>query len=189
MRGHSFHRYRDPRPLLPDDSSDESSLACVTSGSVCYASLSGEMTYKRKKYHVGDTHLKKGWRTKRRTKDLDQIDQDLQPATAEKLLQQDVDHEKPGLGQFYCVHCAKHFIDGTAFNEHVKGKPHKRRMKALETEPYSHEESDRAAGMGSYVQPKKRKMETMLPESVKNEESIDDIKKRAKLSATVGKKE
>ena len=29
--------------------------------------------YKRKKYHVGDTHLKKGWRTKRRTKDLDQV--------------------------------------------------------------------------------------------------------------------
>ena len=24
--------------------------------------------YKRKKYHVGDTHLKKRWRTKRRTK-------------------------------------------------------------------------------------------------------------------------
>ena len=29
--------------------------------------------YKRKKYHVGDTHLKKGWITKRRTKDLDQV--------------------------------------------------------------------------------------------------------------------
>ena len=29
--------------------------------------------YKRKKYHYGDTHLKKGWRTKRRTKDLDEV--------------------------------------------------------------------------------------------------------------------
>ena len=91
--------------------------------------------YKRKKYHVGDTHLKKGWRTKRRTKDLDQvnfdttmhynfkllillmpipinsyffpkIDTDLQPDNAEKLLKQDVDYDKPGLAQFYCVHCA-----------------------------------------------------------------------------------
>ena len=62
-------------------------------------------------------------------------------------------------------------------------------MKALETEPYSIEESERAAGMGSYVQPKKRKMETMLPESVKNEETIDDIKKRAKLSASVEMKD
>ena len=33
------------------------------------------------------------------------------------------------------------------------------------------------------MQPKKRKMETLLPESVKNEESIDEIKKRAKLMA------
>lgn len=31
------------------------------------------MVYKRKKYHYGDTHLKKKWRTKRRTKDLDQV--------------------------------------------------------------------------------------------------------------------
>jgi len=29
--------------------------------------------YRRKKYHYGDTHLKKGWRVKRRTKDLDQV--------------------------------------------------------------------------------------------------------------------
>lgn len=34
------------------------------------------MTYKRRKYHKGDTHLKKGWRTKRRTKDLDEVSLD-----------------------------------------------------------------------------------------------------------------
>lgn len=35
------------------------------------------MTYKRKKYHVGDTHLKKRWRVRNRKKDLDQIDSDI----------------------------------------------------------------------------------------------------------------
>jgi len=201
MRG-SFRQYRDPKPLiLEEDSADEcgtSSRAFVGSRS-CNSVKSGSSRiveemggpYKRKKYHAGDTHLKKGWRVKRRTKDLDQIDQDLAPQTVDKLLNQDVDYEQPGLAQFYCVHCAKHFIDGNAFNEHVRGKPHKRRMKALETEPYTIQESERAAGMGSYVQPKKRKMETLLPESVKNEESIDEIKKRAKLMAkpTESKKE
>jgi len=137
--------------------------------------------YKRKKYHVGDTHLKKGWRTKRRTKDLDQIDTDLQPDNAEKLLKQDVDYDKPGLAQFYCVHCSKHFIDTHAFHDHIKSKPHKRRLKALETEPYTIEESQRAAGMGSYVNPRKRKMETCIPDAVKAAETISDIKKRAKL--------
>ena len=38
------------------------------------------MPYKRRKYHFGDTHLKKQWRTKRKTKDLDEvsIDQSLE---------------------------------------------------------------------------------------------------------------
>jgi hypothetical protein len=40
----------------------------------------------------------------------------------------------------------------------------------------------RAAGMGSYRQPLKRKMETLLPESVKAGEDVETIKKRAKLS-------
>lgn len=33
-------------------------------------------------------------------------------------------------------------------------------MKALETEPFSHEEANRAAGMGSYVAPKKFEIKT-----------------------------
>jgi len=40
----------------------------------------------------------------------------------------------------------------------------------------------RAAGMGSYRQPAKRKMETLLPEAVKVGEDVETIKKRAKLS-------
>merc|ERR1712029_835836 len=53
-------------------------------------------------------------------------------------------------------------------------------MKALETEPYTIEESERAAGMGSYIPPKKRKMETLEPEAVKKGESLADVKIRAK---------
>ena len=102
--------------------------------------------YKRKKYHYGDTHLKKGWRTKRRTRDLDQIDTDLGEGKVEKLLAQEVDFDKAGLGQFYCVHCAKDFINPKAFQDHVKGKPHKRRLHALKTDPYTIEEANRAAG-------------------------------------------
>ena len=33
-------------------------------------------------------------------------------------------------------------------------------MKALETEPYSYEEAQRAAGMGSYIAPKKFEIKT-----------------------------
>ena len=75
----------------------------------------------------------------------------------------------------------KHFIDSHAFNDHIKSKPHKRRLKALETEPYTIEESEKAAGMGSYTNPRKRKMNTFLPDAVKAGETIGDIKKRAKI--------
>jgi len=111
------------------------------------------------------------------------VDEDLRGEQAAKLLNQEVDLDKPGLGQFYCVHCAKHFVDAHAFNCHVKGKPHKRRMHALKTEPYTIEESQRAAGMGSYVAPKKRAMETMTPAGMgKSSEELTSAKK-AKLSS------
>lgn len=131
------------------------------------------MTYKRKKYHYGDTHLKKKWRTKRRTKDLDQIDEDLKEENAEKLLKQQVDTDKPGKAQFYCLHCARYFINDQALNEHFRTKVHKRRMKALELEPYTIEESEKAGGLGSYTAPQKRKIETQKP--------ITEDCKRAKL--------
>ncbi|KAL0867866.1 hypothetical protein ABMA27_008556 [Loxostege sticticalis] len=118
------------------------------------------MTYKRKKYHHGDTHLKKRWRLRNRKKDLDQIDVDIKEENAEKLLNQDVDLDLPGSAQHYCIHCARYFIDDQALNEHFKTKVHKRRLKALELEPYSIEESERAAGLGNFKLPSKRKIET-----------------------------
>ncbi|RZF40614.1 hypothetical protein LSTR_LSTR007497 [Laodelphax striatellus] len=123
--------------------------------------------YKRKKYHFGDTHLKKRWRTKRRTKDLDEIDHDINHK-AEPLLNQEIDVDRPGNAQFYCLHCARYFISEEAMKDHFRTKVHKRRLKALELEPYSIEESERAAGMGSYIAPKKRKMQT---QPLKSEES------------------
>ena len=54
---------------------------------------------------------------------------------------------------------------------------------ALKTEPYTIEESERAAGLGSYHQAKKRKMETVLPNGMKAAMDIEEVDtiKRAKL--------
>ncbi|XP_066154286.1 zinc finger protein 593 homolog [Euwallacea fornicatus] len=118
------------------------------------------MVYKRKKYSSGDTNLKKKYRTKRRVKDLDQIDEDLKEENAKELLNQEIDFDKPGNAQFYCLHCARYFINSSALQEHFKTKVHKRRLKALQEEPYTIEDSERAAGHGSFSQPLKRKIET-----------------------------
>jgi len=111
--------------------------------------------YARKKQHKGENPLKAKYRTKRKTKDLDQIHEDMKPAKVKKLLKQDVDYDLPGAAQFYCIHCAKYFINESAMKEHNRGKPHKRRVKSLQVEPYTQAEAERAAGMGSYVAPKK----------------------------------
>ncbi|KAF5270063.1 hypothetical protein FQA39_LY08475 [Lamprigera yunnana] len=118
------------------------------------------MVSKKINNHRGKTHISKRWKTKRRTKDLDQIDKDLQPENAEKLLDQEVDLDKPGNAQHYCLHCARYFISDFALQDHFRTKVHKRRLKALEDEPYTVEESERAAGLGNFQFAQKRKIET-----------------------------
>lgn len=133
------------------------------------------MPYKRKKHHKGDTHLKRGWKTKRRTKDLDEIDEDLKGNT-KKLLNQEVDFDKPGAAQHYCVHCARYFINETALQSHFTTKVHKRRLKAIELEPYSIEESERAASKGNYILPQKRKIETVTRETLNEKNAAPKAK-------------
>lgn len=80
---------------------------------------------------------------------------------SDDLLKQDVDLEEAGFAQHYCLHCAKYFIDLKAMEDHFKTKVHKRRMKALEDEPYTEKEAELAAGHGSFsYKPPKRLMET-----------------------------
>ena len=67
----------------------------------------------------------------------------------------------------------RYFITDQALNEHFRTKVHKRRLKALELEPYTIEESERAAGKGSYLAPKKRKIETQTPVDETEQKSQD----------------
>lgn len=89
----------------------------------------------------------KRYKTKRRTRDLDLIFNDLSsPEKIEKLKQQPEDENLPGLGQYYCVQCAKYFLDNTALKGHLRGKVHKRRVKELSINPYTNLESEAATG-------------------------------------------
>ncbi|XP_048469033.1 zinc finger protein 593 isoform X2 [Rhincodon typus] len=100
---------------------------------------------KRIRNHNSDKKksVSKQWKTKRRTKDLDQIHEDMKPENADKLLHQEIDYDAIGNAQFYCLHCA---------------------LKQLSEEPYTQEEAERAAGMGCYKPAKKVKIETQAIE-------------------------
>lgn len=89
----------------------------------------------------------KRYKTKRRTKDLDLIHKDLSSIESiTKLKNQEQDEYKPGLGQYYCIHCDKYFQDNKALASHLKMRVHKRRVKELAKNPYTQLESDAASG-------------------------------------------
>lgn len=81
---------------------------------------------------------------------IDQVHEDVSdPMKAEALRSnQPIDFDLPGLGQHYCVECARYFIDAQTLDEHTRTKRHKIRLKELREKPYSQAEAEAAAGMG-----------------------------------------
>ena len=81
-------------------------------------------------------------------------------------------------------------MDRPTLKAHFKTKDHKKRIKELKTEPYTIEESERAAGHGSYIAPKKRKVETQpMSDDEVNFEDEDVEMKNAKRLKTDNKEE
>lgn len=90
----------------------------------------------------------KRYKTKRRTRDLDLIQKDLQsPEKIQALKNQPLDENKPGLGQYYDIPCDKYFETQEGMNIHVKSKKHKRRVKELSILTYTPLEANAAAGV------------------------------------------
>ncbi|EOO02578.1 putative zinc finger protein [Phaeoacremonium minimum UCRPA7] len=87
-------------------------------------------------------------KTRRYTRDIDQIKSDiLSPRHLQKYKDTKAAEDLPGLGRHYCVECAKWFETETSLVVHRRGKPHKRRLKQLREEPYTHKEADAAVGL------------------------------------------
>jgi bud site selection protein 20 len=87
-------------------------------------------------------------KTRRKTRDIDQIKADL---TVHKHLARycrtKAPEDLPGLGKWYCIECAKWFESEATLNGHERGKPHKKRVKQLREEPYSQKEAEAAVSL------------------------------------------
>lgn len=88
----------------------------------------------------------KARRTRNKTKDLDQIVDDINPINAMKFQNMAVDEDLPGLGQYYCIFCARYFVNQRTLDEHYKSKEHKKRVKTTKEKPYTIEDSKLFAG-------------------------------------------
>ncbi|KAK0610454.1 hypothetical protein B0T17DRAFT_544592 [Bombardia bombarda] len=86
-------------------------------------------------------------KTRRWLRSVDQVKEDiLSPRHLEIYKETKANEDLPGLGQHYCIECAKWFETDYSLTKHSKGKPHKRRLKDLEN-PYTHKDADAAVGL------------------------------------------
>ncbi|KAJ9637972.1 hypothetical protein H2204_004562 [Knufia peltigerae] len=89
-------------------------------------------------------------KTKRRTRDLDQVKADLKsPKHLAQHKNTKASEDLPGLGAFYCVECSKYFSDSHNLNEHRRGKNHKRRIRMLKDEAHTQKMADAAVGLST----------------------------------------
>ena len=63
-------------------------------------------TRSKNKSHSGVDKKGKILKTKRKTKDLDEIQATMAADTARQLLNQPIDYDVPGAGQHFCLYCA-----------------------------------------------------------------------------------
>lgn len=75
-------------------------------------------------------------------RDMDLIYEDLQKKNMNQYKTKPDDELLPGLGQFYCVPCARHCQNKASLQIHEQSKPHKRRVKLLKEKPYDHKEAE-----------------------------------------------
>ncbi|EPE25977.1 C2H2 and C2HC zinc finger [Glarea lozoyensis ATCC 20868] len=87
-------------------------------------------------------------KTRRRLRDVDQVAADIRsPKHLQQHKSTKASEDLPGLGQFYCVECAKWFESEHSLVGHRKGSTHKRRLKLLKEGAYSQQEAEAAVGL------------------------------------------
>ena len=103
-------------------------------------------TQRRKGNTAKHKQYGKARRTRNKTKDLDQIVEDLDPKNSLKFTNMPIDEDLPGLGQYYCIFCSRYFINQKSLDIRYKTKEHKKRVKVTKEKPYSIEDSKLFAG-------------------------------------------
>ncbi|KAI5790722.1 hypothetical protein DFH27DRAFT_614183 [Peziza echinospora] len=101
-------------------------------------------------------------KNKRRTRDLDLIHGDLRhPTQLKQHIALVPEEDRPGLGRFHCIECAKFFESQANLEAHFSGKRHKRRMRMLKEDPYTIEEANAAVGQGvkSFIESRRKAKE------------------------------
>ena len=96
---------------------------------------------------------KKGYKklmlsVKRRSKDIDQIQQEmLDIAAGVRSADGYRDEDAPGAGEHFCIPCSRHFVGAGDLANHLATKGHRKRGKLLAQPMYTQAEADAGAGL------------------------------------------
>jgi bud site selection protein 20 len=107
----------------------------------------GQPKCRKKQARAKNKQYKKGHATKSRSKDLDQIQDEIQ-LDLQGRLAKPFDADLPGMGQYRCMECARFFINERTLEEHRRSKFHKKMSRRVLDPIYTQGEAEQAAGMG-----------------------------------------
>ena len=136
-------------------------LPCVLCAPPCDLPVRdmGRVCNRRKNAASKKKGFKKSLDTKRRPRDIDQIQDDLaqlregKTKFGKELVGEKVvfDEDLPGGGLYYCIEAGRHFKDQTALDAYKKTKKYKKRLKVLKEKQYTQDEADAAGGLQKEV--------------------------------------
>eukprot|EP00933_Yihiella_yeosuensis_P082517 TRINITY_DN96424_c0_g1_i1.p1 TRINITY_DN96424_c0_g1~~TRINITY_DN96424_c0_g1_i1.p1 ORF type:complete len:112 (-),score=31.91 TRINITY_DN96424_c0_g1_i1:50-385(-) len=103
--------------------------------------------------HTGRKHRRDNKKTKssviakkRRSKDIDQVHDDLKVPQKFAPGELPMDEDLPGMGQYYCICCTRYFATKEVLKQHEKSKLHKRRLAKAKDDPHTQKDADAAVG-------------------------------------------
>ncbi|CAD8132125.1 unnamed protein product [Paramecium octaurelia] len=100
--------------------------------------------YKRKGNSAKNKQHHRMLKTKSYKRANDQIHDDIKPQNIQRWQNQPIDETLPGLGQYYCVSCARYFVNEESIKKHQISKQHKKQEKRVKEKPYTHMEAEQA---------------------------------------------
>eukprot|EP00448_Togula_jolla_P006115 CAMPEP_0170616084 /NCGR_PEP_ID=MMETSP0224-20130122/25686_1 /TAXON_ID=285029 /ORGANISM="Togula jolla, Strain CCCM 725" /LENGTH=116 /DNA_ID=CAMNT_0010941867 /DNA_START=71 /DNA_END=421 /DNA_ORIENTATION=- len=84
-----------------------------------------------------------------RFRDQDQVHDDMKMPDLFKPGKLPMDEDLPGMGQFYCIACARFFKDAEVLKGHERSKLHKKKLKKAKEEPHTQRDAEAAIGLST----------------------------------------
>ena len=116
-----------------------------------------------KRFRMTKRRYKMGAGRSKIHKDVDQIQDTIISIKQGTYKPEEVDIDKPGMGQFPCIICGRYFISKAVLMEHKRTRKHKKMRRKVTRPQYTIEEANRAGGemREDTVYDKKRKAEIL----------------------------